>query len=190
LTLLENGDIKAEATIGYEKIENGGNVNIIFYMDESVRSAFCFRQTIGQDNINIILRSSSGSTLMSGDLTTILSTEIWSGRTLLNEDSSGKEFYYVWKKDNEAMSSFNKLENVSVTNEETLEISYSNQIETYKVINGQTTIDFFKQKEIYVTAADFGIESVYRCDVFTNLEEAKAEYLLMNENLDSTLEII
>ena len=49
------------------------------------------------------------------------------------------------------------------------------------------SIDFFKNKKILVSADDFGLKSIYRCDIFTSLEEAIEEYNLMNEDNDEGL---
>lgn len=179
-----DGTIHAIAKIGYDKIPVGGNVAITFCMDSATRTSYCFRQRIGQDTINIILRSSSGSTLTTGDLSTILSIEVWSGRIQLNDDFATEKFYYLWKKDGKAMSSFKQLRNVSITDPETAEISIQENIIEYKVQNKVPSAGFFEQKDIYITAADFGIKSDYRCDVFTTLQDAMDEYLQNNENED------
>ena len=177
---------QAIATISYDKISVGGNVAITFCMDSATRTAYCFYQRVGQDTINIIMRSSSGSTLTTGDLSTILSVEVWSGRIQLNDDLATEKFYYLWKKDGKAMSSFKQLRNISTTDLGTTEISIQEDIIEYKVQDKIPSAGFFEQKDIYVTAADFGIKSDYRCDVFTTLKDAMTEYLRNNENGDDS----
>jgi hypothetical protein len=186
LKVQSDGTIIATATVNYKNVPLGGNIAITFCMDSATRTAYCFYQRIGQDTINIIMRSSSGSTLTTGDLSTNLSVEVWSGRIQLNDDSATEKFYYLWKKDGKAMSSFKQLRNISVTDLDTAEISIQENIIEYKVQNKIPSEGFFEQKDIYVTAADFGIKSDYRCDVFTTLKDAMAEYLRNNENGDDS----
>ena len=190
LKLQEDGSIIASATIGSDKIQVGGNVAITFCIDSAPRTAYCFKVKNGQDGVNIVLRSSSGYTLTTGDLSTILNAEIYYGINLMNGDNSERTYYYVWKKDRKALSSFKKEKVVTEEDPNTSIITSRTELEEYKIENGQTNANFFTQKEIYITASDFGMKADYRCDVFSSLEDAKKEYLLNNENEDTSLEIL
>ena len=127
------------------------------------------------------MRSSSGYTLISGDTETELSIEVYYGMQQMNMDNSETKFYYVWKQDGVALS------NIEVKHF----IENSDPLESEKIQNnlffsvrenGFANEDFFKQKRIHITAADFDKKSDYRCDVFTTKEDALAEYKLLNKN--------
>ena len=136
------------------------------------------------------MRSSSGSSLMAGDISTELTTDIFYGTQLMNGEDSNTDFYYVWKKDGVALSEINISKIRTIEDEETLEITTFQESE--KIVakkDGKGNRDFFKQKSIYITSADFGSKAIYRCDVFSKLKkeneedsnEAVDDYLLMNE---------
>ena len=108
----------------------------------------------------------------------------------MNGEESETQFYYVWKKDNEALSSISKiiiseqedpetLEIISIPDKEILEANPNNA--------GIANELFFKQQKIVITAENFGLTANYRCDVFTSFAEAVQEYLLLNKNQDTNL---
>lgn len=186
----EDGSIRAIAVVSKESVPDGGNIKLTFKIGQATRDCFCFKTRNGSDGVNIILRSSSGSTLTSGDAETELSTEVYYGSQLMNGEDSEIQFYYVWKKDNEALSSISKLVVSEVVNPDTTEITMVDELEKIEVKNEETNeanINFFIQPKIYITAEDFGLKSDYRCDVFTSLKEAVDEYLLLNKNRDEEL---
>jgi len=190
LTPQEDGTILAHAVVSYERIPEGGNIQLTFKIDYAMRDCFCFKTRNGSDGINIILRSSSGDTLTTGDIETELSVEIFYGTQQMNSDELENSFYYVWKKDDIALSSITQKILTEVEDEETTEII---EVKSLEIILanpdslGQANVDFFKQKKIYITAADFGLKTVYKCDVFSDLGSAIEEYLLKNENEDEDL---
>ena len=102
----------ATATVSYNKVPEGGNIALTFCLDSATRIGYCFRTRNGSDGINIIMRSSSGFTLTSGDIDTELSIEIYYGMQRMNTENSETQFYYVWKKDDVALSniSYKKIE--------------------------------------------------------------------------------
>ena len=155
--------ITASLTIPSEKVSDEGLV-LTYQINNVTRSASCFKKEAGLDGINIIIRSSSGETLVQGDTQTELFVEIYYGAQLVNYDNSGAEFFYVWKKNN------SPLKTINVDNENTLSISDT---------------DFFKQKKIYVSAKDFNLKAIYSCEVFTSEEEAIQEYEKGDTSLDS-----
>lgn len=136
LKLQEDGSIIASAIIGSDKIQVGGNVAITFCMDSATRTAYCFKVKNGQDGVNIVLRSSSGYTLTTGDLSTILNAEIYYGINLMNGDNSERTYYYVWKKDKKALSFFKKAKVVTEEDPNTSIITSRTELEEYKVENG------------------------------------------------------
>ena len=183
----DDGTLYAIATIGYDKVPEGGNVAITFCLHSATRTAYCFRQRNGQDSINIVMRSSSGSTLTTGDLSTTLSADLYYGMRLANEGEEEQKYFYVWKENGIALSSFKRRIVVETTNESTAEITKQEAFNEFSVQNGVPSAGFFKQKSIYITAADFGLKSDYRCDIFTDEQSAKDEYLLNNKNGDEVL---
>ena len=183
----DDGTLYAIATIGYDKVPEGGNVAITFCLHSATRTAYCFRQRNGQDSINIVMRSSSGSTLTTGDLSTTLSADLYYGMRLANEGEEEQKYFYVWKENGVALSSFKRRIVVETTNESTAEITKQETFNEFSVQNGVPSAGFFKQKSIYITAADFGLKSDYRCDIFTDEQSAKDEYLLNNKNGDEVL---
>ena len=183
----DDGTLYAIATIGYDKVPEGGNVAITFCFHSATRTAYCFRQRNGQDSINIVMRSSSGSTLTTGDLSTTLSADLYYGMRLANEGEEEQKYFYVWKENGVALSSFKRRIIVETTNESTAEITKQETFNEFSVQNGVPSAGFFKQKSIYITAADFGLKSDYRCDIFTDEQSAKDEYLLNNKNGDEVL---
>lgn len=158
------GKIVASLTIPSEKVSNEGLV-LTYQINNVTRSASCFKKEAGLDGINIIIRSSSGETLVQGDTQTELFVEIYYGAKLVNYDNSGAEFFYVWKKNN------SPLETINVDNENTLSI---------------LDAVFFKQKKIYVFARDFNLKAIYSCEVFTSEEEARQEYEKGDTSLNSS----
>ena len=186
----EDGSIIASAVISNSIVPEGGNIVLTYIISQATRSANCFKVRNGSDGINIVMRSSSGYTLTNGDIDTELSVDLYYGMQLMNGEDSENQFYYVWKKDGEALSNINKINLIEVIVPETLEIIFAQEITKISAKNedGAANEDFFKLKSIYITALDFGMKSNYRCDVFTSREEALREYLLMNENRDENLE--
>ena len=185
-----DGSIIASLTFTHSKLKEGESVVIEYHIGQAVRSAQCFKIKNGADGINVIMRSSSGSSLMAGDISTELTTDIFYGTQLMNGEDSNTDFYYVWKKDGIALSEINISKIRTIENEETLEITTFQESEKIAAKkDGKGNRDFFKQKSIYITAADFGSKAVYRCDVFSKLKkenkedsnEAVDDYLLMNE---------
>lgn len=170
---LTDGTFKAYAVVGNSLVKEGGSLRITFKLDTATRDAFCFKTRNGADSIIVSISSSSGDTLTSGDVKTDLEAQVFFGSQLMNET---EQYYYVWKKDNIAISSI-KVRTISQIENEDTTFSTIETIENYDYNNA----NFFKQKRIYITAADFGLKAVYGCAVFTTLEEAKAEYLLNNE---------
>ena len=185
----EDGSICATAVVSKESVPDGGNIKLTFKIGQATRDCFCFKTRNGSDGVNIVLRSSSGSTLSNRDTKTELSTEVYYGSQLMNGEDSETQFYYVWKKDNEALSSISKLVVSEVVNPDTTEITMSDELEKIEVKNekNEVNINFFIQPKICITAEDFGLKSDYRCDVFTSLKEAVDEYLLLNKNRDEEL---
>lgn len=184
-----DGSIIASAIIANSIVPEGGNIVLTYHIGRATRTANCFKTRNGSDGINVIMRSSSGTSLMSGDTETDLTTEIYYGTQLMNSKESETQFYYVWKKDGVALSNISISSINLVDDSETLETTSVKNITTIPVkIDGKGNIDFFIQKRIYITAADFGLKAEYQCDVFSDLSEAVAEYLLMNENEDEALE--
>jgi DNA repair ATPase RecN len=90
-------------------VPQGGNVELTFCIDTATRTTFCFRVKNGADGINIVMRSSSGTTLDNGDIKTDLSVEIYYSSQLMNGDDSTAKLFYVWKKDGEALSTIQKI---------------------------------------------------------------------------------
>lgn len=192
LTPQEDGTILAHAVVSHERIPEGGNIQLTFKIDYATRDCFCFKTRNGSDGVNIILRSSSGSTLTSGDAETELSTEVYYGSQLMNGEDSETQFYYVWKKDNEALSSISKIIISEQEDPETLEIISISDKEILEANPNNAGIAnelFFKQQKIVITAENFGLTANYRCDVFTSFAEAVQEYLLLNKNQDTNLKI-
>ena len=176
----EDGSILATATVSYQKVPEGGSLALTFCFDTATRTTYCFRNRNGADGINIILRSSSGSTLTSGDTNTELSIEVYYGMQLVNGENSKNQLYYVWKKDNIALSNISYKEiNIDDSGEEILAREEIKNISANN--NGFFNEDFFIRRNIYITTQDFGIKANYTCTVFTTLEEAIEEYLLLNE---------
>ena len=185
-----DGSIIASLTFIHSKLKEGESVVVEYHIGQAVRSAQCFKIKNGADGINVIMRSSSGSSLMTGDISTELNTDIYYGTQLMNDTNSKTEFFYVWKKDGIALSEINISSIKEIENSETTEITFDQEIKTiFAEVNGKGNPDFFKQKSIYITAADFGSKAIYRCDVFSKIKkenkedpnEAVDEYLLMNE---------
>lgn len=174
LEKIGENQFKAYAVVGYQKVQEGGSLKLTFKMNQAMRDGFCFRTRNGSDGVNIVLESSSGDSLTSGDTNTELATNVYFGSQLVNAEN---KYYYVWKKDNVALSQL-KVRSISqIENEDTT-------LENIEIIETISTTDeekFFTQRKIYVSAADFGVKAIYSCAVFTTLEEAKAEYALMNE---------
>lgn len=173
--------IVASAIISNTIVPEGGNIVLSYHIGQASRSANCFKIRNGSDGINIVMRSSSGYTLTSGDTETELSIEVYYGMQQMNTDNSKTEFYYVWKQDGVALSNIEVkhfIENPDPLESEKIQNNLFFSVRK----NGFANEEFFKQKIIYITTADFGAKSDYRCDVFTTKEEALAEYKLLNEN--------
>lgn len=170
----EDETILAKLVIANEKIPLGGSAAITFQIDTATRTAYCFRNKNGADGINIILRSTSGSTLVSGDTETELSAEVYYGTQLMNGET---ELFYVWKQDDVALSTL-------VQTETKMEDQEDGDIIQTQIKHTYTSADevFFTLDRILITAEDFGVKSNYSCYVFSTKEEAQAEYNLMNEN--------
>lgn len=180
--------IIASAIISNTIVPEGSNIVLSYHIGQASRSANCFKIRNGSDGINIVMRSSSGDTLMSGDIDTELSIDIFYGQQQMNLDDSKTQFYYVWKKDGIALSNIKIKQFETVDNPETLEIETLEQIFNISVKKEEfANEEFFKQKVIYITAADFNLKSIYRCDVFSDRDSALDEYLLINENNDEDL---
>ena len=186
--IAQEGKIIASAVISNTIVPEGGNIVLSYHISQASRSANCFKIRNGSDGINIVMRSSSGSTLTSGDVDTELSIDIFYGQQQMNSENSKNDFFYVWKKDNVALSNIQISEIKIKENSETLEEETIQEIISIPVKeNGFANETFFKQKTIYITAADFDLKSIYRCDVFSDKESALEEYLLLNENEDEEL---
>lgn len=186
---LDDGTLKAYIVVLNTKITTGDSIRITFKMDSATRDAFCFKTRNGTNGIVIIIDSTSGSTLTSGDTNTILSVSVQYGMQLMNGPDSSEQFYYVWKKDGVALSEIIIPSQEERENEEGI-IYYQNIYTPIQAIDENNIVneDFFQAREIYITTANFGIKAIYTCDVFTSFEEAKAEYFLMNENGDIEVE--
>lgn len=198
LVAQSDGSFIASATISNSIVPEGGNIVLTYHIGYATRSANCFKTRNGSDGINVIMRSSSGMSLMSGDTETELTTEVFYGTQLMNDEDSETQFFYVWKKDGVALS------NIQVSSVELIDnLDENDPVKTRTITklaakkeNGKGNEDFFKQKRIYITAADFGLKANYQCDVFTKLKrekdedppEAVEEYLLMNEANHESLE--
>lgn len=198
LVAQSDGSFIASATISNSIVPEGGNIVLTYHIGYATRSANCFKTRNGSDGINVIMRSSSGMSLMSGDTETELTTEVFYGAQLMNDEDSETQFFYVWKKDGVALS------NIQVSSVELIDnLDENDPVKTRTITklaakkeNGKGNEDFFKQKRIYITAADFGLKANYQCDVFTKLKrekdedppEAVEEYLLMNEANHESLE--
>lgn len=191
LVAQSDGSFIASATISNSIVPEGGNIVLTYHIGYATRSANCFKIKNGSDGINVIMRSSSGMSLMSGDTETELTTEVFYGTQLMNDEDSKTQFFYVWKKDGVALS------NIQVSSVELIDnLDENDPVKTRTITklaakkeNGKGNEDFFKQKNIYITAADFESKAIYRCDVFSKLKkenkedlnEAVDDYLLMNE---------
>ena len=134
--------------------------------------------------MNIILRSSSGSTLAKGDTETELSLQVYYGQQQINTDDSTKDFFYVWKKDGVALSSFFEKVIVQKENEE-------GELVLQEELREIVRPDIFNRKKIIVKASDFNLKSDYSCYVYTSLENkvgdlevnsAIEDYKQKNEN--------
>ena len=186
--IIQDEKIIASAVISNTIVPEGGNIVLSYHISQASRSANCFKIRNGSDGINIVMRSSSGSTLTNGDIDTELSIDIFYGQQQMNSENSKNDFFYVWKKDNIALSNIQISEIKIEENSETLEEETIQEIVSIPVKeNNFANETFFKQKTIYVTAADFDLKSIYRCDVFSDKESALEEYLLLNENKDEEL---
>ena len=144
------------------------------------------------DSVSINLRSSSGTVLTNGDLSTDLSVEIVYGTQVVNNEESELSFYYVWKRNDTALSSLpyivKRTEEIPDPDEiDEPEIREFYEVESLKIQEGIVPANFFKQKEIHVSVNDFGLKAEYYCIVFDNENDARKEYLLMNENKDTEL---
>ena len=151
----EDGSILASAIVPELLVPEGGNIKLSYKIDNAVRNAYCFKVRNGSDGVSIVMRSSSGETLVSGDTETLLSIDIYYSSQLVNIESSRNSFYYVWKKDGKV------LNQIRDTNKNILSFGNTN---------------FFLQREILIYASDFGLKSNYDCYVFTSEEEAEAYY--------------
>lgn len=178
---LDDGTLRAYAVVANTRIATGDSIRITFKMDSAMRDAFCFKTRNGTNGIVIVIDSTSGDTLVSGDISTILSVRVQYGMQLMNGEDSKQTFYYVWKVDDVALSTLKRQIIVEKTDEEGI-IYYETDQEEIPFSTVNET--FFQQKSIYVSAADFGVKAIYTCDVFTSYEEALAEYYLMNKNGD------
>lgn len=186
--IIQDEKIIASAVISNTIVPEGGNIVLSYHISQASRSANCFKIRNGSDGINIVMRSSSGSTLTNGDTDTELSIDIFYGQQQMNSENSKNDFFYVWKKDNVALSNIQISEIKIKENSETLEEETIQEIISIPVKeNDFANETFFKQKTIYITAADFDLKSIYRCDVFSDKESALEEYLLLNENEDEEL---
>lgn len=173
---IEDDVFKAYAVVSNSRVPEGGSIQIIFQMNKATRSGFCFKNRNGADSISILINSTSGDTLASGDISTILEAAIYYGTQQMNDK---QQLYYVWKRDEVALSSLRRWEESEITNDDT---TITTKGEAVDVPTDSST--FFTQSKIYITAADFGLKAIYGCAVFTTLEEAIAEYNLLNENGD------
>jgi hypothetical protein len=139
---------------------DSGSATLTFKIGSAQRTAYCFKNKTGAEGFSMVLRSTSGTTLVTEDTETNLSIEVYYGKDLVNVDENNS-FYYVWKKDGNSLTSLK-------TSKENEEISASDE-------EGKINEIFFKSREIYVNASNFGLKAVYDCYVFTTLEEAVNE---------------
>ena len=176
LSSIEN-KIIASITIPQDKIPEGGSIKITFKIDQASREAYCFKTKNGSDGINIVIRSSSGNILTSGDTETELSAEVYYGAQLMNGIDSNEKFYYVWKKDGVALS--------EAKEKIVIEDNSSGENIIIEKYNSITRPEIFSKNKICVQMEDFGIKSDYSCHIFTlDGEELSSdvieEYLLNN----------
>ena len=185
-----DGSFIASATISNTIVPEGGNIVLTYHIGYATRSANCFKTRNGSDGINVIMRSSSGMSLMSGDTETELTTEVFYGTQLMNGAESNTQFYYVWKKDGVALSEIKVSSVALIDNQDEENPTKARTINHFlaKKENGYGNEEFFKQNRIYISAADFGLKANYQCDVFSDKESAKEEYCLKNEANHENLE--
>ena len=158
---LQDGKIKAFIRVKPGIIAgDSGSATLTFKIGSAQRTAYCFKNKTGAEGFSMVLRSTSGTTLVSEDTETNLSIEVYYGKDLVNADENSG-FYYVWKKDGNSLTSLKtskEAEEIFATDEE-----------------GKINEIFFKSREIYVNASNFGLKAIYDCYVFTTLEEAVNE---------------
>ena len=177
-TLNEDGTYTSSLTLPNSKVPEGGQVLIRYIIDKAIRTAFAFKIKNGSDSINIIIRSSSGNSFINGEGETILSTELYYGPQIVNDNSSSSIYYYVWKEDGVALSTI-KLPNYDIE---------GNLLEPIIKERKTNKEDIFNYKEILVSPSDFTKKADYSCYVFTTIDEAIDEYLKNNEELIATKE--
>lgn len=187
----EDGSIIATAVIKETMIPEGENVKVEFCLDFAKREAFCFKNRIAADGVTVTISSSSGYTLTSGDTKTELDVKIYYSSQLVNGENSSKQFYYVWKQDEVALSILD-IPYLKETENEDLEIIKTEERVSLVAARPETNYaneDFFKAKQIIIDSEDFGLKAKYSCDVFTTLQEAVEEYNKLNQNKDEGLVI-
>jgi len=159
---VDNGDGTGTSTIiiPHSRVPEGGQITIRYQLGKAVRTAFAFKSRNGADSITVVLRSSAGVSFINGEGSTDLSAELYFGSQIMNDGSTS--YYYVWKKDDVAMS---KL-----------------RISTDTLLTRETNKkQIFNYKTILVSPTDFGKKAVYSCYIFTTVDEAIDEYIKDND---------
>lgn len=159
---VDNGDGTGTSTIiiPHSRVPEGGQIAIRYQLGKAVRTAFAFKSRNGADSIIVVLRSSAGVSFINGEGSTDLSAELYFGSQLANNGST--DYYYVWKKDDVAMSKLRVSADILLTRE-----TNKKQI--------------FDHKTILVSPTDFGKKANYSCYIFTTVDEAIDEYIKNND---------
>ena len=159
---VDNGDGTGTSTIiiPHSRVPEGGQIAIRYQLGKAVRTAFAFKSRNGADSIIVVLRSSAGVSFINGEGSTDLSAELYFGSQLANNGST--DYYYVWKKDDVAMSKLRISADMLLTRE-----TNKKQI--------------FDHKTILVSPTDFGKKANYSCYIFTTVDEAIDEYIKNND---------
>lgn len=159
---VDNGDGTGTSTIiiPHSRVPEGGQIAIRYQLGKAVRTAFAFKSRNGADSIIVVLRSSAGVSFINGEGSTDLSAELYFGSQLANNGST--DYYYVWKKDDVAMSKLRVSADILLTRE-----ANKKQI--------------FDHKTILVSPTDFGKKANYSCYIFTTVDEAIDEYIKNND---------
>lgn len=159
---VDNGDGTGTSTIiiPHSRVPEGGQIAIRYQLGKAVRTAFAFKSRNGADSIIVVLRSSAGVSFINGEGSTDLSAELYFGSQLANNGST--DYYYVWKKDDVAMSKLRISADILLTRE-----TNKKQI--------------FDHKTILVSPTDFGKKANYSCYIFTTVDEAIDEYIKNND---------
>lgn len=159
---VDNGDGTGTSTIiiPHSRVPEGGQIAIRYQLGKAVRTAFAFKSRNGADSITVVLRSSAGVSFINGEGSTDLSAELYFGSQLANDGST--TYYYLWKKDDVAMSKLRISADMLLTRE-----TNKKQI--------------FDHKTILVSPTDFGKKANYSCYIFTTVDEAIDEYIKNND---------